>query len=288
MQRLMVFLIVLLVGAGFLATEIFYVVNERAQAIQLQFGEAKRVATEPGLYMKTPFIERVEYVEKRLLVLDAPPQEVIVAGNRRFVVDAFMRFRITDPLEYYRTLRTRAQADARLAGILDTALREVLAVQDLEKFLSDERVTVMNNIRDLVRARIAEFGLDVVDVRIKRADLPPQNSEAIYARMVQERRREANEFRAQGRELANRIEAQADREVQVILAEARRESEKIRGDGDAERNRIFAEAFGKDPDFFAFYRSMLAYREALGESGTTLVLSPKSQFFRFFEDQEGR
>lgn len=282
MGRFTAFLLILVVVCGVVAANAFFIVNEREQALVLRFGEPRRTIETPGLNFKIPVAERVVFVDARLKVLDGAPQEINVADRKRFIVDAFMRYQIVDPLLYYRTLRTEAAAENRLGAQLEASLREILAKQDLNAVLSDQRIAVMQAIGDDMRRKTNELGIEVVDVRIKRADLPTENSDAIFERMRTERRQEASEFRAQGEEQALRIRAEADRERTVLLAEARSEAETIRGEGDAERSRIFADAYGRDPEFFAFYRSMRAYERALGGEATTLVLSPNSEFFQYF------
>ena len=265
----------------------FYTVDMTEQALLLQFRAPQEVVTEPGLHFKIPMVQEVEYIPKFLLNLDAPPEEVIASDKKRMMVDAFARWRITDPLRFYQALTNQQTAEIRLMPILSSNVRQVLGSHSFQAMLSPERARLMNDIRDNMNAEAGGFGIKVVDVRIRRADLPSQNSEAIYQRMKQERVREANEFRAEGSETAQRIRARAEREVTVLTAEATRESEVLRGEGDAQKTEILAEAFGKDPDFFAFYRSMQAYQDALPGDNTTLVLSPNSEFFRYFSNPGG-
>ncbi len=265
----------------------FYTVTMTEQALLLQFRAPREVVTEPGLHFKVPLIQEVEYVPKLLLNLDAPPEEVIASDKKRMVVDAFARWRITDPLRFYQALTNQQTALIRLMPILSSNVRQVLGSHSFQAMLSPERAQLMNDIRDNMNDEAKGFGIKIVDVRIRRADLPPQNSEAIYQRMKQERVREANEFRAEGNETAQRIRARAEREVTVLTAEATRESEVLRGQGDAQKTEILADAFNKDPDFFAFYRSMQAYQDALPGDNTTLVLSPNSEFFRYFGNPGG-
>lgn len=269
-----------------------YKVQEGEQAILLQFGEPRvvvnRVGTqEPGLRFKTPFVQNVEYFDKRVLDLDAPPEEIILGDQKRLVVDAYIRYRINNPLLFFQSVGNEGVARNRLSAILNASTRQVLGKVELITVLSQERAGLMRQIRDLVNRQSLGFGVDVIDVRIRRADLPEENSQAVYRRMQTEREREAKEFRAQGEEESQRIRSRADRERTVILAEANRQSEILRGEGDAEAVRIFADAFGRDSEFFAFYRSMQAYGQALGQEDTTMVLSPDSEFFRFFGSLEG-
>lgn len=264
-----------------------YIVDERQQALVLQFGETKDVVREPGLKFKIPFIQDVVFIDKRILDLDSPAQELIAAGQKRLVVDAFARYKIVDPLLFYQRLATIQNSNSRMSGVLNSAVRRVLGGVSFETIVSKDRSTLMGRITGQVNAEASQFGLEVIDVRIKRADLPEANSQAIFSRMQTERQREATEIRAQGDEAANRITSRADRDVTVLIAEARREGEQTRGDGDAERNRVFATAYGEDSDFFGFYRSMQAYETGLSKGDTRLVISPDSDFFRYFNDPMG-
>ena len=262
-------------------------VNEYEQVILLQFGEPRKVVNgygtqEPGLYLKTPFVQNVETFEKRILDYDAPPEEMILGDQKRLVVDSFIRYRITDPLLFFQTVGSEAIARNRLGAILNAATRQVLGTVELITVLSGERGQLMVYILDQVNRQSRDFGVDVIDVRIRRADLPDENSQAVYRRMQTEREREAKEYRAQGDEASQRIRSRADKERTILLANAKRESEIVRGQGDALAIKIFADAFGQDEEFFSFYRSMQAYTLALGAEDTTLVLSPDSEFFRFF------
>lgn len=262
-------------------------VKEYEQVILLQFGEPIKVVNgygtqEPGLYLKTPFVQNVEVFEKRILDYDAPPEEMILGDQKRLVVDSFIRYRITDALLFFQTVGSEAIARNRLGAILNAATRQVLGTVELITVLSGERGQLMVYILDQVNRQSKDFGVDVIDVRIRRADLPDENSQAVYRRMQTEREREAKEYRAQGDEASQRIRSRADKERTILLANAKRESEILRGQGDALAIKIFADAFGQDEDFFSFYRSMQAYTLALGAEDTTLVLSPDSEFFRFF------
>lgn len=287
-MRPLIAILVVLIGVA--AAGIYlaaFIVRQTEQAIVLQFGKPKATITDPGLHWKIPFVETVDYFDKRILDLDSAPQEVIAADQKRLVVDAFARFRIIDALEFYKTVRDEFTARQRLGNILESSLRGALGSATFQDVVRDKREALMRRIRDQVNQETKGFGIEVVDVRIKRADLPEQNSEAIYRRMQTERQREAAEFRAEGAASANRIRATADREATVIKAEATKKSEQIRGEGDAERNRVFAEAFGRDPDFFAFYRSMQAYENSIKAGDTRLVISPTSEFFRYFNEAGG-
>ncbi len=265
-----------------------YTVNPTEQVLVLQFGAPKEVVTEPGLHAKLPLVQIAEYIDKRLLKVEAPAEEVITQDKKRIVVDAFARWRIVDPLRFYETLIDQNGAQSRLMPILSSDLRRVLGSQTFTTMLSSARADLMHYIRNDMNQESGRFGIQIVDVRIRHADLPPQNSEAIYKRMQQERKREANEFRGEGEEISQRIKARADREVTVLTAEAGRESQILRGEGEAEKTRILAEAYGQDPDFFAFYRSMQAYQDALPGANTTVVLSPNSEFFRYFSQAGGQ
>ena len=259
-----------------------FVVQEINQAIVLQFGDPKRIITKPGLNFKIPFIQNIAYLDRRVLNLDTPPEEVIAADQKRLIVDAFARFKIVDPLKFYISVGNERVARSRLATIINSRIRSVLGTQQLATLLSTDRAVHMASIQNDVNTEAENFGITIVDVRIKRADLPQANSEAIFKRMQTEREREAKEFRAQGAEMAAKITSTADKEVTVILANANKQSEIMKGEGDGQRNRIFAAAFGRDPQFFAFYRAMQSYEKALIGGDTSLILSPDSDFFKFF------
>ena len=271
-----------LVVLGVVAYQALFVVQEINQAIVLQFGDPKKIITKPGLNYKIPFIQNVVYLDRRVLNLDNPPEEVIAADQKGLIVDAFARFKIVDPLKFYISVGNERVARSRLATIINSRIRSVLGTQELATLLSTDRAVHMGTIQNDVNTEAQNFGITIVDVRIKRADLPPANSEAIYARMQTERQREAKEFRAQGAEMAAKITSTADKEVTVILANANKQSEIMKGEGDGKRNRIFAQAFGKDPEFFGFYRAMQSYEKALIGGDTSLILSPDSDFFKFF------
>ncbi len=264
-----------------------YKVRQFEQALLLQLGKPLGVKTEPGLYVKWPFMQNVEMFDKRILDYDVPVEEVITSDRKRLVVDTFARYRIVDPLKFFQSVGTELVVRNRLGAILNARTREVLGRVPLITVVSGERAGLMTSIAALVNQEAKGFGVDVIDVRIKRADLPQENSQAIYLRMQTEREREARGYRAQGAEMAQRIRASAERDRTVILAEAQRDAQFLRGEGDAEAVRIFAEAFNQDPDFFAFYRSMEAYRKSLNKDDTTMVLSPESEFFDFFGDAFG-
>ena len=265
----------------------FFIVHQNEQAIVLEFGKPVRIISNPGLYWKIPFVQTVDYFDKRILDLDSAPQEVTASDQKRLVVDAFTRYRITDPLLFYQTVRDERVVRSRLGPIVESALRRVLGGSTFQDLVRDKREDLMKRIAQQVNDEGKEFGLEVVDVRIKRADLPEQNSKNIFDRMRAERQREAAEARAEGVGAANRIRASADREATVIKANATRDSERTRGEGDAERNRIFAEAFSRDPDFFSFYRSMQAYETGIKSPDTRMLLAPDSDFFKYFSGPNG-
>jgi membrane protease subunit HflC len=277
-----VVLAVLIVGGSSV-----YTVNQTEEALVTQFGAPQAVVLDPGLHFKTPFLQQVHYFDKRLLNLDGASEEVIAQDKKRLVVDAFARWRIVDPLRFYQTLFDQQTALMRLTPVLSSDVRQVLGAQNFSAVLSEKRAQLMIDIRNDMNRDSTGFGIQIVDVRIRHADLPEQNSDAIYQRMIQERKREANEFRAEGEEISQRVKARADREVTVLTAEATRESEILRGQGDAEKTKTLADAYGQDADFFAFYRSMQAYKQALPGDNTTMVLSPNSEFFRYFGQSPG-
>jgi len=266
-----------------------YIVDETEQAIVLQFGEPQSGIKKAGLHFKRPFfLQNVVKMDKRILDLNAEPRELIAADQKRLIVDAFAKFRITNPLKFYQTVRNEFGIRTRLNSILDSRLREVLGSVPLSTLLTGERSDIMRQIKDNVNKETEGFGIDVVDVRIMRADLPEENSKAIFKRMQTEREREAKEFRAQGAEEAQRITSRAERDRTVLLAEAEKKAQILRGEGDAEATNIFAEAFGKDPEFFNFYRSMQAYRMTLKKENTSMILSPESDFLHLFSEPEKR
>lgn len=284
---LAVIFVALLTAAAALYASAF-IVHQNEQALVLSFGEPVDVITTPGLNWKVPVVDTVDIFEKRILDLDASPQEVTALDQKRLVVDSFVRYRITNPLEFYKTLRYEGAVPSRLGPIVESAVRGVLGGVNFSDIVRDKREDLMARIAKQVNTQAAPLGIEVVDVRIKRADLPEQNAIRVFERMRAEREREAAEFRSQGTAEANRIRATADREVTVLKADATRKGEELRGQGDAERNRIFAEAYGQDADFFGFYRSMQAYEQAIKSGDSKLVLSPDSPFFKYFNDPTGQ
>ena len=281
-MKLNKFLLPILVVAGFAVYLSLFTVKEINQAIVLQFGDPKRIISKPGLQVKIPFIQNVVFIDRRILSLDPAPEEVIASDQKRLIVDAYARFKIVDPLKFYISVGDERVARSRLATIINSRLRGVLGKQSLATLLSEDRSKQMDIIQTDVNTEAENFGIEIIDVRIKRADLPQANSEAIFKRMQTEREREAKEFRAQGAEMAAKITSTADKEVTVILATANKQSEIMKGEGDGARNRIFADAFGRDPEFFGFYRAMQSYEKALIGGDTSLILSPDSDFFKFF------
>ena len=279
MRKFLIPLVILVAATIYFSV---FIVKEVNQAIVLQFGDPKRIIMNPGINFKIPFIQNVVFLDKRILNLDTPPEEVIASDQKRLIVDAFARFQIVDPLKFYISVGNERVARSRLSTIINSRIRSVLGTQRLQTLLSADRTNQMSLIQDGVNNEAENFGIKIVDVRIKRADLPQANSDAIYKRMQTEREREAKEFRAKGAEMAAEITANADKEVTVILANAEKSSQILKGEGDGKRNKIFADAFGKDPQFFAFYRAMQAYEKALIGGETSLILSPDSEFFKFF------
>jgi len=281
-MKLTKFILPVIIVIGIVIYLSLFTVKEINQAIVLQFGDPKKIISTPGLQVKIPFIQNVVFLDRRILSLDPAPEEVIASDQKRLIVDAFARFKIVDPLKFYISVGNERVARSRLATIINSRLRSVLGKQSLATLLSQDRAKQMALIQEGVNTEAQKFGIEIIDVRIKRADLPQANSEAIFRRMQTEREREAKEFRARGAEMAVTITSTADKEVTVILANADKQSEIMKGEGDGLRNKIFADAFGQDPDFFAFYRAMQAYETALIGGETSLIMSPDSEFFKFF------
>src|SRR5437763_10730863 len=279
---IVVLVIIVIVGYSSLFT-----VSQTEQVLLVRLGEPVKVVIQPGLNFKAPFIDSVISIDKRILDLENPSQEVIASDQKRLVVDAFARYRIKDALRFYQSVGSIQAANIQLTTLLNASLRRVLGEVTFITVVRDERETLMARIRDQLDKEADGYGIQVVDVRIRRADLPEQNSQAVYQRMQTERQREAAEFRAQGGQKAQEIRSRADREATIIVAEANSTAEQTRGAGDAERNRLFAEAYGRDPDFFAFYRSMSAYETGLRSNDTRFLLRPDSEFFRFFANPSG-
>ena len=267
----------------------FFTVNQTQQALVLQFGEPKRIIQDPGLAFKLPFIQDAIFYESRVLsLIPQDAEEVILADQKRIQIDAYARYRIEDPLLFFQTVRNELGARARLESIIDSSVRRVLGSETLASILTGERENINGSIRDEVNASVDSLGIEIIDVRLRRADYPESTSQNIFNRMKSEREREAKEFRATGDEEAQKIRAAAEKTRTVIVAEAKREAQEVRGQGDSNAIRIYAGSFGQDPEFFSFYRSMEAYRKSIGESGTSMVLSPNSSFFRYFKDKDGK
>jgi membrane protease subunit HflC len=276
------FILPAIVVIGVFLFQSIIIVQEINQAIVLQFGDPKKIISKAGLNFKLPFIQNVVFLDKRILNLDNAPQEVIASDQKRLIIDAITRFQIIDPLKFYISVGNERVARSRLSTIINSRIRGVLGTQELATLLSTDRTKQMAIIQSDVNKEAKSFGIEIIDVRIKRADLPPANSDAIYKRMQTEREREAKEFRAEGAEIAQKIRSTADKDVTVLLANANKKSEIMKGEGDGQRNKIFANAFGRDPQFFGFYRAMQAYETALIGGETSMVLSPDSEFFKFF------
>jgi modulator of FtsH protease HflC len=286
-RRVLTVVAVVLVLGGIFAMSALFIVDQTEQALVLQLGQPRRVIRTPGLWVKRPFVENVIYYDRRLLDFEPPPEEVIASDQKRLVVDTYTRYRITDPLLFYQTVNSEAAVRARLNALVSGSLRRVIGNVTLSALLSAQRAEIMHQIRDEVLAQAKPFGIDVIDVRIRRADLPPENSQAIYARMQSERQQQAAQFRAEGAEAAQAVRAKADRQRTVILADAQRTAQITRGQGDAKATQIYADAYDQDKDFFSFYRSMQAYRDALSANTTSFVLAPDGSFFRYFADPNG-
>ena len=278
---------VLVVLFGLLSS--FFIVDQTQQALVLQFGEPKRLVNKPGLNFKIPFIQEVTFFEKRVLSLvSQDSEEVILADQKRLEVDTYSRFKIIDPLLFFQTVRSEFGARQRLDSIIDSSVRRVFGSYELTAILSDARTEIVNDISDEVNEIIKRLGMEIIDVRIRRADYPEATSQNIFNRMKTERQQEAKEFRAEGAEEAQKIRADAEKQKVVLVAESKRKAEALRGDGDGEAIKIYSDAFGQDENFFKFYRSMLAYENTFVDDGTTMLLSPDSDFFSFFGDQGGK
>jgi len=268
-------------------TQSAFIVPETHQVLVLQFGNPVEKHITPGLKFKIPFIQQIKTFEKRVLDIDPPAEEVILADKKRLVVDTFARYKIHDMLNFYKALSTEQQANSRLNNIINSTMRSVLGSVELSAVLSEKRTELMKLIQTRVNESVMRLGINIIDIRIVRADLPEQTSQSIYDRMRTERKREAAEFRAQGQEMAQKIKSTADKDRTVIIAEAENAAQKIRGEGDAEAIKIYADAFSKDKEFYSFYRTMEAYREGMKGDNTTLILSPENEFFKYMKDKNG-
>ncbi len=287
MNRSLLIVIVVLGLAAIGASSALFTVHQAQQALVVQFGDPRRVITEPGLNVKIPLIQDVVYFDKRILGLDAQPEEILTTDQRRLVVDSFVRYRITNPLLYYQAVRNDAQLRRTLSPSVANAFRGAFGRLDASTIISGDRPAAMQQVTTTLQEDSRRLGIELVDVRIKRADFPDTIGQAIFRRMQTERQREANEQRATGFELSERIRSEAERQRTILIADARRRSEILRGEGDAERTKIFAEAANKDPQFYDFYRSLQAYTKALQPGDTTMVLSPDSEFFKYFDSATG-
>ena len=276
-------ILVIIVAVFFVINASYFYVDQRLQAIVLQFGEPIRVIKEPGIQFKIPLVQNVEYFDKRLLLFDNPVEEIISADKKRLIVDSFARYKIEDPLRYFQTIRFESTLTNRLGSIINDSLRQVLGRVPLKSVISEKRSVLLEEVAILVSAAAKDFGLQIEDVRIRRADLPTANSDAIFRRMQTERQQEAAQYRAEGEEQSRILKAQAEKEKTILLADAERTSDILRGEGDGEKNKILGEAFSKDPEFFSFYRSMQAYINAISAEDTTMILSPDSTFFEYFD-----
>jgi len=276
-------ILVIIIAVFFVINASYFYVDQRLQAIVLQFGEPIRVVKDPGLQFKIPLVQNVEYFDKRLLLFDNPVEEIISADKKRLIVDSFARYTIEDPLRYFQTIRFESTLTNRLGSIINDSLRQVLGRVPLKSVISEKRSALLEEVAVLVSAAAKDFGLQIEDVRIRRADLPTANSDAIFRRMQTERQQEAAQYRAEGEEQSRILKAQAEKEKTILLADAERTSDILRGEGDGEKNKILGEAFSKDPEFFSFYRSMQAYINAISAEDTTMILSPDSTFFEYFD-----
>ena len=288
MNKLMIAFGVVLVIIGVIASSSLFIVEQTQQAIVLFFGKPQKTIQDPGLYFKIPFGEEVVYYDKRVLDLDPPKERMILADQKRLDVDSYARYRIIDPLLFYQTTRRVTEVPGKLSPIINSSLRRVLGNETLLEILSGKRATIMVDIQKAVNDAVMRFGMEIVEVRVRRADYPDETRSNIENRMKSEREREAKEFRARGFEMAEGIRADAGKQKIVLLAEAQKKAETLRGEGDGLAIQIYADAFGQDPEFFAFYRSMQAYKKSMDSQDTTMVLSPNSDFFRFFGNMTGR
>jgi modulator of FtsH protease HflC len=289
MNRVATIFGVILAGIGLIVTNAAFIVPQTASAIVFRFGRVERPPIKaPGLYFKVPFMDTVTLLDNRILDNDLRPQEVLANDQKNLVVDAFTRYRISDPLRFFQSVNNISRANQTLESIVNSRMRSVLAGASTKQIIDTDRARLMDVIQEQVNRETQALGITVVDVRLSRVELPRETSQAVFQRMKTDREREAAELRAQGSQLAQTTRARADRDVQIILGEANKKSEEFRGEGDGTRNAVFAEAFGRDPEFFRFYRSMQAYENGLKQGDTRMILSPNSDFFRYFGDPQGR
>ncbi len=287
MNKKIIFVLIFVGAALLVFSTATYQIKETEQAIVLKFGEYQRTVKTSGLHFKVPVMENVVIFDKRTILLDMEEYTIFTADQKRMNVDAFVEYKIDDPLRLYQALQTELRAENRLRTIAASSIREVFALQVLKAALSGERVEIINSIREAVSNEASALGIQIVDLRIRRTDLPPENSAPIFQSMIADRNQVARETRARGQEEALRITSKAERDRTVILAEARRDSEKLRGEGDAIAAKIYADAYSKDPEFYAFYRSMEVYKNSMKNGDTSMVLSPDSEFFKYFENMGG-
>ena len=287
MNKLLIIGGVILVILGVVASSSLFIVEQTQQAIVLFFGKPQKTIQDPGLYFKIPFGEEVVYYDKRVLDLDPPKERMILADQKRLDVDSYARYRIVDPLLFYQTTRRVTEVSGKMSPIINSSLRRVLGNETLLEILSGKRAEIMVDIQKAVNDAVMRFGMEIVEVRVRRADYPEETRSSIEKRMKSEREREGKEFRARGFEMAEGIRADAGKQKIVLLAQAQKKAETLRGEGDGLAIKIYADAFGQDPEFFAFYRSMQAYKKSMDSQDTTMVLSPNSDFFRFFGDITG-
>jgi membrane protease subunit HflC len=287
MNKKIIFVLIFIGAALLVFSTATYQIKETEQAIVLKFGEYQRTVKKSGLHFKVPVMENVVIFDKRTILLDMEEYTIFTADQKRMNVDAFVEYKIDDPLRLYQALQTELRAENRLRTIAASSIREVFALQVLKAALSGERVEIINSIREVVSNEASGLGIQIVDLRIRRTDLPPENSAPIFQSMIADRNQVARETRARGQEEALRITSKAERDRTVILAEARRDSEKLRGEGDAIAAKIYADAYSKDPEFYAFYRSMEVYKNSMKNGDTSMVLSPDSEFFKYFENMGG-
>jgi membrane protease subunit HflC len=287
MNKFIVAIGIVVAAIGIVASSSLFIVEQTQQAIVLLFGKPQKTIQDPGLYFKIPFGEEVVYYDKRVLDLDPPKERMILADQKRLDVDSYARYRIIDPLLFYQTTRRVSEVKGKMSPIINSSLRRVLGNETLLDILSGKRATIMVDIQKAVNDAVMRFGMEIVEVRIRRADYPEETRSNIENRMKSEREREAKEFRARGFEMAEGIRADAGKQKIVLLAEAQKKAETLRGEGDGLAIQIYADAFGQDPEFFAFYRSMQAYKKSMNSQDTTMVLSPNSDFFRYFGDITG-
>lgn len=268
----------------FLMSNTIFTVDQTQQVLVLQFGEPKRIIDNPGIKFKVPFLQNTVFFDKRMIDLSIAEQEVIASDQKRLIINAFTKYKITDPLKFYTTVRNFYGLENKLSAILDSSLRQVIGEVTLNELLTNNRSDIMSNIRDIVSKESEIFGVKIIDVRIMRADLPKENSDAIFARMQTEREKEAREIRANGAEEAQKIRAEADKQKTIILAEAKKKSNLTRGNGEGQSNKIYADAYGKDPEFADFYRSMSAYKTSIKSENTKMIVSPEGEFFKYFDN----